>query len=78
MKIEVKIPQQGLTTETVTIMGWDVKEGDIVKEGDVLLRIESEKAALEVEAPIDGKILEILKQESEEARVGEVVVVIER
>jgi pyruvate/2-oxoglutarate dehydrogenase complex dihydrolipoamide acyltransferase (E2) component len=78
MRIGVKIPHQGLTTETVTIAQWYVKVGDAVREGMPLLSMESEKATLDVESPGTGVVTALLKQESEEAAVGEIVAYIER
>jgi 2-oxoglutarate dehydrogenase E2 component (dihydrolipoamide succinyltransferase) len=77
MKTEIKIPHQGLTTEVVTITDWVVKEKDPVKEGDVLLNIESEKAQLEIEAPVSGIVIKIIKAAGEEAAIDEVVAIIE-
>jgi len=77
MKIEVRIPQQGLTIESVTIVRWLKNVGDTVKEGDILFEIESEKAVLEIESPAAGKLSEILVEAENEAAVGETVALIE-
>lgn len=77
MNVEVKIPQQGLTTETVTILAWLKNVGDIVNEEEALFQTESEKAVLEVESPAKGKLIEILVEAGEEAEIGQVVALIE-
>jgi pyruvate dehydrogenase E2 component (dihydrolipoamide acetyltransferase) len=51
--------------EEGTILKWHRQEGDSVKEGDVLLEIETDKAAIEVEAPTSGVLRKILKAEGE-------------
>lgn len=77
MKILIKIPQQGLTTDYVTIGEWFVKQGEKVNAGDVIASIESEKAMLEITSPITGIVNEILKPKGDEVKIGEVIAVIE-
>lgn len=77
MQYEVKIPQQGFTTEYVTLTKIYVKEGDIVKEGMPLCEMESDKATMDIESPFSGKVGSILKNEGDEANIGEVIVTIE-
>lgn len=73
---EVKIPQQGLTTEYVYVNEICVKQGDAVAEGDILLKMESEKACLDLESPANGTVEQILVKEEDEAEIGQTVVVI--
>lgn len=73
MKIEVKIPQQGPSTETVYITKWLKNIGDNVDKGEILLETESDKAVLEIESPVKGEIVEIIAEADEEAEVGQVV-----
>ena len=77
MKLEIKVPQQGLTVDCVMLSSWNVKVGDIVKRGDEIAVIESEKATLEVEAPESGKIVEIIAQQDEEILIGDVLAYME-
>jgi dihydrolipoamide dehydrogenase len=77
MRVEVKIPQQGLTVETVTIIGWRKSKNDPVREGDILLQIESEKSTLEVEAPVSGILCDIMAVADDEVPIGKVVAYIE-
>lgn len=77
MRYELKVPQQGETTEYVTISKWNVKIGDEVKEGAELGEMESSKTVAPIESPVSGKIVEILKEEGDEADVGEAIAIIE-
>lgn len=77
MRYEVKVPQQGETTEYVTISKWTVKIGDKVKEGSELGEMESSKTTAPINSPFAGKIMELLKKEGDEADVGEVIAIIE-
>lgn len=74
---EVKIPQQGFTTEYVTLTKIYVAEGDEVKEGRPLFEMESDKATIDVESPVSGKVMSVMKQADEEANIGEVIMTIE-
>ena len=77
MKVELRIPHQGNTTETVYITKWFKSKGETVKQGDAVLETESEKSVLKIESPVDGILAEILAGEEEEVPVGEVVAIIE-
>jgi pyruvate dehydrogenase E2 component (dihydrolipoamide acetyltransferase) len=52
---EVLLPKLGLTMEEGTIVEWIAKAGDVVKSGDVLLRIGTDKVDAEVEAEGEGR-----------------------
>jgi pyruvate/2-oxoglutarate dehydrogenase complex dihydrolipoamide acyltransferase (E2) component len=77
MKYELKVPQQGETTEYVTITRWDVAVGDKVTAGQEIGEMESSKTTAPIECPFTGTVTAILKEEEEEADVGEVIAVIE-
>lgn len=58
---------------------WKIEKavGDVVKEEDVLLIIESMKMEIPVEAPEAGKIAEIRVAEGDSIEEGDIVVVLE-
>lgn len=74
--VEVRVPQQGLTVESVTVCRWLKAVGDSVAEGEPLLEILSDKANLEVEAPVSGTVSRILIEADQEASVAGVVALI--
>ncbi len=76
MAKEVIMPKMGQTMEAGTIIEWYVKEGDVVKKGDPIFKFESDKAALEAEAPASGTVLKILRQPGESVPILEVVALI--
>ena len=45
---EIKMPSAGQTTDQATVGTWNVKIGDKVKRGDILLEAETDKATLPV------------------------------
>ena len=60
MAIEIKMPALSPTMEEGTLAKWLVADGDVVRSGDVIAEIETDKATMEVEAIEDGKIGQIL------------------
>ncbi len=76
MAKEVIMPKMGQTMEAGTIIEWYVKEGDTVKKGEPIFKFESDKAALEAEAPASGTVLKILHHPGETVPILEVVAVI--
>ncbi len=56
MTKEVYIPKLGQTVEEVTIIKWLKDEGDIVKKGEEILEVETDKAIFPVEAGAKGTL----------------------
>ena len=54
-----------------------VKVGDKVNEGDDLVEASTDKATFNVPSTANGKVTEILIQEGEEVKVGDILVRIE-
>ena len=63
---------------TGTIISIDVKVGDKVEEGDVLLYIESMKIENPIMAPVNGKIAEIKVAAKQVVETGKPLVIIEK
>ncbi len=69
MAIPVIMPRQGQSVETCIITKWFKQKGDTVRAGDLLFSYETDKAAFDVESPVDGTMLEILFTEGAEVPV---------
>ena len=65
----INMPQVGQDIDFAKIIEWHVKEGDEVKEGDILATVESDKASFEVEASESGIVLRLLFKKGDEAAV---------
>ena len=75
--IDVQIPKMGMSTVEVDIVAVHVAPGDRVEKDSIVVEVQSEKANYEVEAGTAGTVKEVLVQEGEEAKVGDVVVRLE-
>lgn len=64
------MPSLGADMAFGTVTHWLVKPGDRVKRGDVVVEVETDKAAMEVEIFQDGVIGELLVPEGERVAVG--------
>lgn len=65
MAVEIRMPQLGLTMTEGTVVEWVKREGDAVKTGEVVARIETDKLTSDVESPVDGVLLKICAREGE-------------
>ena len=63
MAIDILMPALSPTMEEGVLAKWHVKVGNVLKSGDILCEIETDKATMEVEAVDEGKVLEILVAE---------------
>ena len=65
MTIDILMPALSPTMEVGTLAKWMVKKGDIIKAGDLLAEIETDKAIMEFEVVEEGRILELLVKEGQ-------------
>lgn len=77
MATEVTLPVLAEQMEYGTVTRWLRREGERVAAGEAIVEIEAEKAAFELESPVDGVVASILAEEGDELRVGAVLAVIE-
>jgi pyruvate/2-oxoglutarate dehydrogenase complex dihydrolipoamide acyltransferase (E2) component len=59
---EVVLPKLGLTMEEGTIIEWVAKAGEVVRNGDVLLRIATDKVDADVEAEDEGRLSPVVEE----------------
>jgi len=75
--MNILMPQLGETVSEGTIITWLKSEGDTVLADEILLEIETDKAATEVPAPIAGVLTRILVPAGQTVAVGTALAVIE-
>ena len=73
MPIELIVPPMGESITEVQIGAWRKQPGDPVKRDESVVELESDKATVDLPAPIAGAITKVLKKEGERANVGEVI-----
>jgi len=64
------VPKLSATMETATVLKWLKKPGERVKLGEPLVEIETDKAAIEVEAPADATLATIIAPEGAKVPIG--------
>ncbi|AZV46454.1 pyruvate dehydrogenase [Nautilia sp. PV-1] len=77
MEYKVTMPILSDTMDKGKITKWYVKVGDIVKKGDKLCEVESDKATMDIESFVDGKVKKIVVKEGDEVPVKSVIAIIE-
>ncbi|SDY78339.1 pyruvate dehydrogenase E2 component (dihydrolipoamide acetyltransferase) [Evansella caseinilytica] len=77
MAYEFKMPDIGEGIHEGEIVKWEVKEGQEVKEDDVLCEVQNDKAVVEIPSPVDGKVLKIHVEEGVVTTVGTVIITFE-
>ncbi len=77
MHIEVKVPALSESVSEATLLTWHKKAGEAVKRGENLIDIETDKVVLELPAPQDGVLAQIIKGDGSLVASGEVIAMID-
>lgn len=77
MRVTLKLPMFGMNMDEATVIAWLRAPGESFRKGDVLYQVETEKVTSEVEAPCDGRLLQILAPADSTVAVRAPVCVIE-
>jgi 2-oxoisovalerate dehydrogenase E2 component (dihydrolipoyl transacylase) len=72
-----KMPDLGEGTVEAEVVAWHIKVGDVIREDQVMAEVMTDKAAVEVPAPVSGKVVTINGQPGDMIRVGAELVVFE-
>src|SRR4051812_24274513 len=76
-RYQFKLPDIGEGIAEAEIVAWHVKVGDIVAEDQQLADMMTDKATVEMESPVAGKVLEVAGEVGDMIPIGSVLVVIE-
>lgn len=68
---DAKLPPLGEGIEKASVSYWHKSVGDIVKEGEDLVEMVTDKATFNVPSPVSGTIKEIIAGDGDEVRVGQ-------
>ena len=73
MIIDVKVPQLSESVAEATLVSWHKKVGEALSRDENLIDIETDKVVLELPAPADGVLVEVLKANGATVVAGEVI-----
>src|SRR5579859_249769 len=76
MPVEINMPQLSDTMTEGTVVKWRKREGEKVKEGEMVAEIETDKAVMEYESFAGGTLAAILVPDGQKAPVGAVIAVV--
>ncbi|RTK96957.1 MAG: 2-oxoglutarate dehydrogenase complex dihydrolipoyllysine-residue succinyltransferase [Neisseriaceae bacterium] len=72
-KIEIKVPQLPESVSEAVLLNWHKKAGQFVKREDNLIDLETDKVVLELPAPEDGALVEIVGKPGDAVTSGQVI-----
>jgi len=77
MKMTVKMPRAADTVDEFVVSEWLVEPGATVAAGDPIMKVETDKALVEIPSPVAGTLLEQLVSIDDEVSTGDPIAVIE-
>src|SRR5690348_14246071 len=72
---ELKLADLGEGMHEAEVVEWLVHEGDTVKLDQTVVKVETDKAIVEIPSPVTGRVSQILVPNGQTAKVGDVLVV---
>lgn len=77
VQLGLAMPQPGETITEGVVIRWIKKEGDMIKEKEPVVELETAKAVYDFESPLEGKLVKILVQPNETQQVGKSLAIVE-
>src|SRR5918996_4339224 len=74
---QFKLPDIGEGIAEAEIVAWHVKIGDTVEEDQQLADMMTDKATVEMESPVAGKVIKLAGEVGDQVAIGSVLVEIE-
>ena len=75
MSRSFKLPDLGEGVHEGEVLAIHVTAGQKVKEGDIILEVETDKAAVEIPSPFSGRVSEVLVKPGDTVKVGDVMMI---
>lgn len=72
-----KMPDLGEGTVDAEIVMWRTKPGDVVEEDQVIVEVMTDKAAVEVPAPVSGRVVSVTGEPGDKVAVGSPLIIFE-
>src|SRR3954452_2392030 len=76
-RFEFKLPDIGEGIAEAEIVAWHVKVGDTISEDQQIADMMTDKATVEMESPVAGKVVELAGDVGDQVPIGSVLAVIE-
>jgi len=73
---DVVLPELAEGVDKAVISFWHFEAGEVVREGNDLVEMMTDKATFNVPVPVSGKLESILAEEGQEISVGDVIAII--
>ncbi|MFN8770442.1 MAG: 2-oxoglutarate dehydrogenase complex dihydrolipoyllysine-residue succinyltransferase [Neisseriaceae bacterium] len=73
MRIEIKVPQLPESVTEATLLSWHKKIGEFVKREENLIDLETDKVVMELPAPENGALVEVLHKEGDTVASGQII-----
>jgi pyruvate dehydrogenase E2 component (dihydrolipoamide acetyltransferase) len=78
MKVEVELQERDENNgDEATVSFWYLEEDEEVEEGEDIVEMINEKTTFNVTAPVSGRLVEILAQEGDVVKVGDIIAILE-
>src|SRR6516162_2056325 len=71
--MDFQVPELGEGLYEAELTAWHVKPGDVVKRGQLLMEVMTDKATMEVPSRFAGRISELRAEPGQQIKVGQVV-----
>ena len=72
-----RMPDLGEGTVSAEILQWHVKVGDVVQEDQIVVEVMTEKAAIEIPAPVSGRVVRAQGKPGDVIAVGSELIAFE-
>lgn len=73
MAVKIEMPKLSLTMSEGTVLHWMKNVGDLVKKGEAIVEVSSDKEVVELDSPEDGVLLNVIAPEGESVKCHEVL-----
>jgi pyruvate dehydrogenase E2 component (dihydrolipoamide acetyltransferase) len=77
MAIEFKLPDLGENIASGDVVSVLVSKGDVLKQGQTILEVETDKAVIEVPCGAGGTVADVLVKKGDTVKVGQTLIVLE-
>jgi 2-oxoisovalerate dehydrogenase E2 component (dihydrolipoyl transacylase) len=74
---EFRLPDVGEGLTEADIVAWHVEPGDQVKDGQIIIEIETAKAVVELPSPFDGTVVSLLVEPGQTVDVGAPIITVD-